>query len=203
MPNGGVDNCSTCWFNAKNRGQCGHDVDKTSGPDYCTIRSLLIVGSPAYTYCANHAYVRLIRDPIPIGPVYQDLVGAGNRLPWVLSPDTEEIRQHLMGLFAQLYEPDASPSDSEAFPEYSPAEDPSLTAIRQHANTSWLYEVVVWQLGEFHETRALSGLKSFLATYPGVQLVRNALEAACKIETGKADQSAPNRKSKPWWQFWH
>ena len=55
MPNGGLDNCWTCWFNSKNR------VDRhrmtygdNRGPSHCQISDQRIK-DPGYTYCANHA----------------------------------------------------------------------------------------------------------------------------------------------------
>ena len=60
----------------------------------------LDIPDPFYTYCANHPYHR--RDPAPIGPVYVHRVtgplGEGGREEWQPSPDTEEIRRHLLDI---------------------------------------------------------------------------------------------------------
>ena len=100
MPNGGSDCCATCWFNRSLRGQKGSDNFDRNIPSHCEIRDLPIP-DPGYTYCANHPYHRPTRDPIPIGPVYipenDAPLGAGREL-WQDSPDTEEIRLHLLDL---------------------------------------------------------------------------------------------------------
>ena len=96
MPNGGSDCCGTCWFNRRNGGKKGYvNVDRGT-PSFCEIRNLAIT-DPFYTYCANHPHHRPARDPIPIGPVY---VGDsfGVREVWEPSPDTEEVRQHLLDI---------------------------------------------------------------------------------------------------------
>ena len=70
-------------------------------PSHCEIRDLDIP-DPFYTYCANHPCHRPGRDPIPIGPVYVYRAtgpsGEGGREEWQPSPDTEEIRQHLLDI---------------------------------------------------------------------------------------------------------
>ena len=101
MPNGGTDCCGTCWFNSSLEGQRGSANFNHEIPSRCEIRDLDI-SNPFYTYCANHPYHRPGRDPIPIGPVYVNrTVGpfdAGRREKWQPSPDTEEIRQHLLDI---------------------------------------------------------------------------------------------------------
>lgn len=132
MPNGGSDCCGTCWFNAKNKGVAGSVHASDPEPAFCTIRSLPIA-DPFYTYCGNHPHRRREPDPIPIGPVF---TGEEREL-WQPSPDTEEIRQHLLALLGQIGEKPRS--------EYP---------IGHYAD-----EVVVWQLGEFKESRATEGLQ--------------------------------------------
>jgi hypothetical protein len=63
---------------------------------------------------------------------------------WQPSPDTEEIRQHLLALLGQIEEQPRS--------EYP---------IGHYAD-----EVVVWQLGEFKESRATEGLQRVAALDP-------------------------------------
>ena len=67
MPNGGSDCCGTCWFNRSNSGQRGSVNFNRDIPSFCEIRDLAIP-NPFYTYCANHAYRRSSRDPIPMQP---------------------------------------------------------------------------------------------------------------------------------------
>ena len=98
LPNGGSDCCATCWHNRPNGGKAGRPPgDRPAGRSYCEIRQLDIP-SPFYTYCANHPNHRPGRDPIPIGPVFKNrFAGAsGVRDYWQPSPDTEDIRQHLL-----------------------------------------------------------------------------------------------------------
>ena len=170
MPNGGSDCCGTCWFNGKNKGAAGYGHADDAEPDYCTIRSLPIV-DPFYTYCGNHPHRRRERDPIPIGPVFT----GDERALWKPSPDTEEIRQHLLVLLRQMEE---RPRTEYPIGFYSD-------------------ELVVWQLGEFKEPRAAVELRrigSFNAKSAESgpfgrtrkSLVRLAREALVKIEHGTA-----------------
>lgn len=98
MPNGGSDCCGTCWHNRANGGEAGFPHrEGPRGPSYCEIRHLHIP-NPFYTYCANHPHHRPARDPIPIGPVFRNRSGGASneREVWEASPDTEEIRSHLL-----------------------------------------------------------------------------------------------------------
>ena len=173
MPNGGSDCCGTCWFNAKNKGQAGYDQADDPEPDFCTIRGLPIE-YPFYTYCGNHPHRRPERDPIPIGPVFTG-DSSGAREFWKPSPDTEEVREHLLTLLEGI--------------EVRPG---SEYPIGLYAD-----EVVVWQLGEFRETRAIDGLRRIalfqrdsVETGPfgrtREDLVRLAREALDKIEQDPA-----------------
>ena len=169
MPNGGSDCCGTCWFNAKNEGRAGYDHVHDSELDFCTIRNLSIE-DPFYTYCCNHPYRCPERDPIPVGPVFTG-DSFGNREFWKPSPDSEEIRQHLLTLLDQMEEQPES--------EYP---------IGHYAD-----EIVVWQLGEFREPRAMEPLQRIASFQPEVaeagpfgrtreNLVALAREALDKIE---------------------
>lgn len=149
MPNGGTDNCLTCWFNRKNRGKPGHpDRERLNDPEepYCTIRDLP-VSDPAYTYCANHPAHRPERDPIPIGPVLVAEVIPGTlayeRVIWKPSPDSDEVRDHLLDL---LEESTSRTTEVDEY-RYRMLPGPGLT------------DVVVWQLGQFREQRAITRLK--------------------------------------------
>ncbi len=173
MPNGGSDCCGTCWFNAKNKGQAGYDHASDHEPAFCTIRSLPIEDA-FYTYCGNHPHRTPERDPIPIGPVFTG-DESGTREFWKPSPDTEDIRQHLLILLARMEEQPHS--------EYP---------IGIYAD-----EVVVWQLGEFREVRAVEPLRRVASFQPASKeagpfgrtredLVRHAQEALDKIERNPA-----------------
>jgi ligand-binding SRPBCC domain-containing protein len=142
MPNGGSDCCGTCWFNAKNKGEAGYAHSRDPEPDYCTIRNL-VISDAFWTYCANHPHRRPVQDRIPIGPVFVDSKGKG-RSVWVASPDTEEIRQHLLQLLAAMIE---EPRDEYPIGGYAD-------------------EIVAFQVGEFSELRALSDLKRIAAFSP-------------------------------------
>ena len=135
MPNGGSDCCGTCWFNRANRGEAGHqhNYDQAEAP-YCEIRDVAIE-NPFYTYCANHPHRRPERDPIPIGPITRNTSGGvrNDREVWKPSPDSEEVRQHLLGLL-------------ENFMQH--------VLENQYPIGPDVGEVVVRQLGEFRERRA-------------------------------------------------
>ncbi len=121
MPNGGSDCCGTCWFNRSNSGERGSASFNREIPSFCEIRHLAIP-VPFYTYCANHPHHRRNRDPIPIGPVY---VGDsfGVRELWKPSPDTEEIRQHLLDIVR------APEEHTDGYPFFS--SPPHIKAIEQ------------------------------------------------------------------------
>jgi hypothetical protein len=135
MPNGGSDCCGTCWFNARNKGKAGHEHARDPELAVCTIRDFPI-GDPFYTYCANHPHRRPVPDPIPIGPVFSG-GASGERKLLRTSPDTEEIRRHLLALLSALKE---RPSTEYPIGPYCD-------------------EVVVWQSGEFREARAIEPLR--------------------------------------------
>jgi hypothetical protein len=177
MPNGGSDCCGTCWFNARNHGQAGHRHADRSISAHCTIRDLPLA-NPFYIYCANHPHRCPDRDPIPIGPVFTG-DSSGRREFWQPSPDTEEVRRHLLDLLA-------------AVPE-QPATEYPIGVYRD--------EVVVWQLGEFREFRAVPDLQRLAAFDPAAaesgpfgrtreRLVVVAREALGKIQGGSAEPSA-------------
>jgi ADP-ribosylglycohydrolase len=134
MPNGGSDCCGTCWFNRSNRGQAGHGKGDASIPPVCEIRDFAIE-SAFYTYCANHPKRAPERNVIPIGPVSVDN-GQGREF-WRPSPDTMAIRDHLLMLLSRI--------------EQAPRSEYPLGAT--------LDSVIIWQLGEFGEARAIPDLE--------------------------------------------
>ncbi len=180
MPNGGSDCCGTCWFNARNQGDAGYAHADDPEPNFCTIRRLAIERA-FWTYCANHPHHRPDRDPIPIGPVYVD--DGGNRTEWQSSPDTEEVRQHLLELVRAI-----AAQPREEYP-------------------AGLYtdEVVVRQLGEFREVRAERELRQIAAFSPDgperrygrtrAGLVAAALEALTKL--GVSNAELPSQAVRP------
>lgn len=138
MPNGGSDCCGTCWFNRANGGERGSASFRREIPSFCKIRGLPIP-DPFYTYCANHPHHRPNRDPIPIGPVYVgDSFGA--RKFWEPSPDTEEIREHLLELVRNPAE------HTDGYPFFSAP--PHLKAIEQ--------------LVEFDDRRVIEALEDLI-----------------------------------------
>lgn len=170
MPNGGSDCCGTCWFNAKNRGEPGYGHADSREPDHCMIRDLPIKNA-FYTYCANHPHRNPNRLTVPIGPVFTGDSNY-NRELWQPSPDTETIREALLELLGQIPE--------EPQPEYPFG--------------AYIDDVVVWQLGEFRERRAIPDLQRIAAFDPetigGSPLPRDrsktvnlAREALAKIES--------------------
>jgi hypothetical protein len=97
MPNAGSDNCGTCWFNTKNKGETG-------------------LGHFRTVFMATRQ---------------------GSRRIWQPSPDTEEVRLHLLELSTQIPE---VPTDE--YPA-GPLSD----------------EMVVWQLGELREKLSVEQLR--------------------------------------------
>ena len=97
MPNGGSACCGICSFNARNKGEAGFGHANDLEPRFCTIRGLAIE-IPFWTKCANHPLLRPDRDPIPIGPVFVASNGIPSHRQWQPSPDTEEVRGHLLDL---------------------------------------------------------------------------------------------------------
>jgi hypothetical protein len=168
MPNGGSDCCGTCWFNARNKGEAGYSHSKDPEPSFCTIRGLEI-DDPFWTYCSSHPHHRPDRDPIPIGPVFvaDDEYPHGRR-PWQPSPDTEEIRQHLLALVQAI------------------SEQP----VEEYPAGVYTDEMVVWQLGEFREGRARDNLRRIAAFSPAASSgqfgrTRESLVAAAKEALAK------------------
>ena len=166
MPNGGSDCCGTCWFNRKNRGERDwHRHADNTLPDHCEIRDLAIE-DPFYTYCANHPHRRPERDCIPIGPVTRHGGWKEDqpefeypRYAWKPSPDNEEVRQHLLSLLDSIFE---------------------HMLDDQYPIGNRLGELVVWQLGEFPEQRAVERLTELSEDRLGI-LVDAANEALAKI----------------------
>ena len=106
MPNGGSDCCGTCWFNRRNQGERGYPEGRNRGvAPYCDIRDVAI-RNPFWTYCANHPHRRPDRDPIPIGPITRHVGDSmkNDREVWRPSPDSEEVRLHLLALLENFVE---------------------------------------------------------------------------------------------------
>jgi hypothetical protein len=188
MPNGGSDCCGTCWFNARNNGELGFADRQDAEVDYCTIRKLAIE-DPFYTYCCNHPHRRPDRDLLPIGPVFVDPQGSGRRI-WEQSPDSEEIRLHLVDLLSNI--------NQEAAEEYP---------IGIYTD-----ELVVWQLGEFRESRAEEDLRRIVtfAPWPAYgkarrtrsTLVTAAREALNKLEPPHGSEPSAAVPQPKWWELW-
>ena len=135
MPNGGSDCCGTCWFNRANRGERGYPAGVGGAePHFCEIRDIEIA-NPFYTYCANHPHRRPDRDSIPIGPVtrYAGDGFSNDRAVWLDSPDTEEIRLHLLSLLDEFF---------------------TNVAADRYPIGHGLGNVLIGQLGRFRERRA-------------------------------------------------
>ena len=195
MPNGGSDCCGTCWFNRANGGRSGPKNHDRTIPSFCEIRGIAL-NNPFYTYCANHPYRRPERDPIPIGPILHqgqitpetpeiappllDPNMGTQRVVWKASPDTEEVRKHLLELLALLEE---RPAQNEFFPPLS-AYFPTITVAT----------TVVWQLGEFREARAMPRLMRILTHHEGgiVEYARKALAKIRQEDSPIRETNQPN-----------
>ena len=195
MPNGGSDCCGTCWFNRSLGGERGsgnfnrdipgereiRDLGGRGGEyvptvlggirGHCEIRDLDIP-SPFWTYCANHPYHRPNKDRIPIGPVYvhecED--GMDRRKEWQPSPDTEEIRQHLL--------------DIVRLPEEH--RDKGYHFYTHPANSA-----AIWQLLEWRDERLIGALEE-LARRPEMEGVRaDILETVSLVRERFGGRSRP------------
>jgi hypothetical protein len=81
MPNGGPDNCSTCGFNRRNRGEWRNPAPDEKQLPFCEIRQLAVL-MEHWTYCENwHS-----RSAVPSGPVYSSGIyeyeSGYHRIPW-------------------------------------------------------------------------------------------------------------------------
>lgn len=158
MPNGGTDCCGTCWFNRSLGGKRGSRNFNRAIPSHCEIRALDIP-NPFWTYCANHPYHRPSQDRIPIGPVYVHEIKGDRRKEWRPSPDTEEVRQHLLDI-VRLPE--------EQFDE------------GYHFYTHPAHVAAIWQLLEWRDTRLISVLEE-IAQRPEVQDFRADIEKTISL----------------------
>lgn len=165
MPNGGSDCCGTCWFNRSLRGQRGSRNFDHGVPSHCEIRGLDIPG-PFSTYCANHPYHRPGRDPIPIGPVYVvDDALRSTRKAWQPSPDTEEIRQHLLDIVRL--------PDEHRDTGY-------------HFYTHPAHIAAIQQLLEWRDLRLISALEE-IAQNPAMERVRADIEETIQLVRERLD----------------
>ncbi|MYA67054.1 MAG: hypothetical protein F4X09_07780 [Gammaproteobacteria bacterium] len=162
MPNGGTDCCGTCWFNRANEGKRGSAHHNRDISSHCEIRQLDIP-NPFYTYCSNHPYHRPDRDPIPIGPVFTHVatgaLGEGNREVWQESPDTEEIRKHLLEIVS------------------NPEEHRDKG---YHFYTSPAYFKAIEQLIDWRDGRVISALEE-LARHPGLDKARPSIDGTIQL----------------------
>ena len=165
MPNGGSDCCATCWFNRSLAGKRGSRNFDRSIPSHCEIRGLDIP-HPGYTYCANHPYHRPDRDPIPIGPVRViDDYSLSTRKEWQPSPDTAEIRQHLLDIVRL-----ADENRDEGY----------------HFYTSPAHTVAIGQLLEWGDRRLIAALEE-VAQNPARARARAAIEETIRLVRERLD----------------
>ncbi len=188
MPNGGTDNCFTCSFNRRNEGKLGHARGNPELPHHCLIRDQALE-DPGYRYCLNHPYrTDHEPDPIPVGPLLKAEAGPGyafDRVPWKPSPDSEEIRLHLLDLLSRAEEVFAK--------DFHPAFGQSVRFQPDYIG------VVIWQLGEFGERRAVPGIERVRAGIPELAgIAGEAIESIReKNEPGTASRGdgRPHRRS--------
>ncbi len=154
MPNGGSDCCGTCWYNRVNEGKSGYDRpgEARGVKDFCEIRGLEIE-IPFYTYCANHPHRMPDGGEIPVGPVYTG-DSFGNREVWQPSPDTEAIRLNLLHFLENIER---------------------LAYTDRYPIGMSLGSVVVRQLVEFREQRAMPVLERLIERHPNSALFKEAL----------------------------
>ena len=150
MPNGndvlqGAPVCAFCWY-LKDR--------------KCTIRDVPI-DHQVDTFCLNHPAFMPDGNDTPIGPALWHLIHLYLRrwapLPenvWALSPDTEEVRIQLLHILENL---------------------DSLNSRARPGTAEAISSVVIWQLTQFQEQRALPILQRLLERWPESRLFQQAL----------------------------
>ena len=141
----------------------GGDEGAFSARDLEYVRDLGLVASNDPLRIANHPYHRPNRDPVPIGPVYVHRVtgplGEGGREEWQPSPDTEEIRQHLL--------------DIVRLPEEHADEG-------YHFYTHPAHIAAITQLLEWRDERLIPALEE-IARRPEVERVRADIEETTRL----------------------
>lgn len=162
------DCCLTCWHNRGAPVGAGAPAAESSEDHHCLLRDFR-VEEPAITHCANHPRRFPRRLPLPVGPVYRT-DGFGQRVVWRLSPDSGTIRRLLLALLEEM-------------PETPRSEYPFGIPFD---------ETLIWQLGEFRDSRAAPGLRRVARFDPNQSdpvfglnrylVVRRAGEALAKIE---------------------
>ena len=117
------------------------------------------------TGLVSGGHVKHERNAVPIGPVLKHVtcVGSIDELPrnkryvWEPSPDSEEIRRHLLTLLESICEHTTC--------EGNPFGPPLAT-------------VVVWQLGEFRERRAAGHLQRIAESKAGIWIAADTVNGA-------------------------
>ena len=135
MPNGGTDNCIWCRYNAKNMAPSGTDDQEHA--EFCTLRGIPVNNGMGVNSCVNHLQHNRRGITTPIGPVFVSSMHMVWRYIAVPSSDSEEIRALLLSLLHEIQE------------------EPSREYSNGYAYTP---DVVIWQLGQFMEQRALDEL---------------------------------------------
>lgn len=118
---------------------CIFNAQRGEQSGHCTIRNLSL-DNPWHTYCVNQTYHNPRRIQTPIGPVVErDYFPP----PTVIakSPDNETIRDVLLTLAVGIQE----------------------RPLSEYGSLPYFDEMVVWQLGEFREHRALDVLQRIAA----------------------------------------
>ena len=118
---------------------CIFNAQRGEKSGHCTIRNLSL-GKPELTYCVNQTYHNPRRIETPIGPVVERHYYPP---PIVIakSPDNETIREVLLTLAVGIQE----------------------QPLSEYGSPPYFDEMVVWQLGEFREHRALDVLQRIAA----------------------------------------
>ena len=135
MPNGGTDNCLFCPYNATT--MAATEAERRQRVGLCTLRNIPVNNGLGVNSCVNHPHHNQLGITIPIGPIFVSSVHMIWRHIAVTCPDSEEIRTLLLSLLHNIQE---EPSE-----EYGNGK-------------AYTPDIVIWQLGEFMEQRALDDL---------------------------------------------
>jgi hypothetical protein len=167
MPNGGSDNCGTCWFNAINEGEARHrEEPKQDASEFahCDLRDVDLPW-PFWVYCANHQHHSRERLSFPVGPIYISRPEVGSpayeRTVFKPSPDTKEIRAELLRLLSEIRE-----TPREEYPSQTTFDDE-----------------VIKQLMVFREERALADLRRVAGFAPGSKPIESMRDDTDRMST--------------------
>lgn len=156
---------------------CSNCKYSNSEHEFCFIREE-VIENYCWTYCMNHPLFNKNNVTTAMGPMYNYAPNHSRRRVIVHSPDNQAVKDGLLAQANKIKE-----------------------VIDYNANDAMRDEVIIWQLGEFQDKRAiklLRGIEQFdeeVAVSPPTGranctrelLIKAATHALDKIENGRID----------------